>query len=487
MKFEIPQAFTFSDVSLIPHYSEILPSEVDIKINLAQKLTLNAPIMSAAMDTVTTASMAIAMAQVGGLGIIHKNMSIGKQAQEVYRVKKYEAWVINNPITITPDATIAQAKALVKEQCVSGFPVVSSEGELLGMLTARDIRFAERSSHLVRDVMSRDLVIARQKSDTNHCLSLMKQKRVEKLPLVDEENKLTGLVTIKDIHKAFTFPDAVRDQRGRLCCGAALGCTPDLEERAHALVQAGADVLVIDAAHGHSMNVGRAVQQLRTWFKEHLIIAGNVVTKEGAQFLSESGADAVKVGVGPGSICTTRVVAGVGIPQLSAIMSIGFDAKKRGYSVIADGGLQFSGDITKALAAGAHAVMTGSLLAGTKEAPGERLFYGGREFKVYRGMGSTGAMREGSKDRYGQSQVEDAKKLVPEGIEGRIPYRGSVSETIFQLMGGLRAGMGYLGASSIDELQKNAQFIRVTPAGLREGHVHDITITKEASNYNFQD
>lgn len=487
MKIDLPEAFTFSDVTLVPHYSEVLPSEVDIKVNLAQKLTLNMPIMSAAMDTVTTAPMAIAMAQVGGLGIIHKNMSVSEQAQEVYRVKKYEAWVINNPVTITPDATIAQAKALVEEQSVSGFPVISSEGELLGMLTARDMRFAEATSHLVRDVMSRDLVVARSKADTKHCLELMKQKRVEKLPLVDDDNKLTGLVTIKDIHKAFTFPDAVRDQQGRLCCGAALGCSPDLEERAHALVQAGADVLVVDSAHGHSKNVAEAIQRLRRWFKDHLIVAGNVVTREGAQFLYEAGADVVKVGVGPGSICITRVVAGVGIPQLSAIMSIGQDAKERGYSVIADGGLQFSGDITKALAAGAHAVMTGSLLAGTKEAPGERLYYGGREFKVYRGMGSTGAMKEGSKDRYGQGQVEDAKKLVPEGIEGRIPYRGTVAETIFQLMGGLRAGMGYLGAATVRQLQENARFMRVTSAGQRESHVHDITITKEAPNYYFQD
>ncbi len=487
MKHDIPEALTFSDVSLIPHYSEILPSDVDVSINLAGKLTLNSPIISAAMDTVTTASMAIAMAQVGGLGIIHKNMSIAEQAQEVFRVKKYEAWVINNPVTIAPDATIAEAKALVSEQSVSGFPVVSSEGELLGMLTARDIRFAESPTHLVKEAMSKDLIIANSPADTKYCLELMKQRRVEKLPLVDHENRLTGLVTIKDIHKAFTFPDAVRDQRGRLCCGAALGCTPDLEERAHALVKAGADVLVVDSAHGHSKNVGDAVKRLRSWFKDHLIIAGNVVTQEGANFLYEAGADVIKVGVGPGSICITRVVAGVGIPQLSAILSIGRAAKERGYSVIGDGGLQFSGDITKALAAGAHAVMTGSLLAGTKEAPGERLYYGGREFKVYRGMGSTGAMKEGSKDRYGQGKVDDAKKLVPEGIEGRIPYRGTVAETIFQLVGGIRAGMGYLGASSIRQLQENAQFIRVTSAGQRESHAHDITITKEAPNYNFQD
>jgi IMP dehydrogenase len=487
MKIDLPEAFTFSDVSLVPNYSEVLPGDVDTKVNLANKLVLNAPIISAAMDTVTTAPMAIAMAQVGGLGIIHKNMAISDQAQEVYRVKKYEAWVINNPVTIAPDATIAQAKALVAEQCVSGFPVVSSEGELLGMLTARDMRFAENPAHLVREIMSRDLVIARPKADTKHCLELMKQKRVEKLPLVDSENKLMGLVTIKDIHKAFTFPDAVRDQRGRLCCGAALGCGPDLEERAHALVEAGADVLVVDSAHGHSKNVGDAIRRLRSWFKDHLIVAGNVVTQEGANFLNEAGADVIKVGVGPGSICITRVVAGVGIPQLSAIMSIGRGAKERGYSVIGDGGLQFSGDIVKALGAGAHAVMTGSLLAGTKEAPGERLFYGGREFKVYRGMGSTGAMKEGSKDRYGQGRVDDAKKLVPEGIEGRIPYRGTVAETIFQLMGGLRAGMGYLGAANIRQLQENASFIRVTSAGQRESHVHDITITKEAPNYYFQD
>ncbi len=483
MPSQFVEAFTFGDVSLVPAYSSILPHQVDTSVSL-RGVTLKSPIMSAAMDTVTNSHMAIAMAQVGGLGVIHRNMTIGEQAQEVFRVKKYEAWVISNPITIMPNATIGEARALVRELDVSGFPVVSEENELLGMLTARDMRFADSNAALVRDVMSRDVVAAKVDADTGLCLELMKSNRIEKLPLVDEEYRLVGLVTVKDIHKATTFPDSARDQKGRLCCAAALSCGSDLEERAHALVQAGVDVLVVDSAHGHTANVENAVRSLRHWFKEHFIVAGNVVTEEGAVFLYEAGADAIKVGVGPGSICTTRVVAGVGIPQLSAIMSVGRAAKERGFMVIADGGLQFSGDITKALAAGAHVVMTGSLLAGTKEAPGERILFGGREFKVYRGMGSLDAMGKGSKERYGQGAVEERGKLVPEGIEGRIPYRGCAADVVFQLMGGLRAGMGYLGARTIGELHEKAHFIRVSPAGFREGHVHDITITKEAPNYH---
>lgn len=484
MVLNLEECLTFSDVSLVPTYSALLPHEVDISIDLGAKISLKAPILSAAMDTVTAAPMAIAMAQAGGLGIIHKNMKIAEQAKEVFQVKKYEAWVIANPVTIEPHMTIGFAQKMVREAQVSGFPVVSKEGLLLGMLTARDMRLAERDSDLVSDLMSKDLVKAKANTTTKSCLDLMKSRRVEKLPLVDEHDRLVGLVTIKDIHQVSTFPHAVRDAKGRLCCGVALGVGADLEERAYAVVEAGADVLVLDSAHGHSKNIGIALQKLRSWFKDHLIIAGNVVTAEGAIFLHEAGADVVKVGVGPGSICTTRVVAGVGIPQLSAIMKVGRAAKERGFQVIADGGLQFSGDITKALAGGAHAVMTGSLLAGAKEAPGERLLYGGREFKVYRGMGSLSAMKKGSKERYGQHELSD-QKLVPEGIEGRIPYRGKAADIIFQLMGGLRAGMGYLGAHTIAQLQENAHFIRVSAAGLREGHVHDISITKEAPNYNF--
>lgn len=480
------EALTFGDVSLVPSYSEVLPTEVDTTIVLGKKLALHAPMLSAAMDTVTTSDMAIAMAQAGGLGVIHKNMAPFEQAHEVTLVKKYEAWVIQDPITIAPDVTIAEAKKLVEKESVSGFPVVSDAGELLGMLTARDIRFAEASNQ-VREVMSTDLVIARSGANTDLCLSLMKSRRVEKLPLVDEENRLRGLVTVKDINKSSTYPYSTKDNAGRLCCAAAVGCGPDLEERAFALVQAGVDMIVLDSAHGHSKNIFQAVKKLRSWFKDLLIVAGNVVTKEGAQFLYEAGADVVKVGVGPGSICTTRMVAGVGIPQLSAIMEVARAAREYGFSIIGDGGLQFSGDITKALAAGAHAVMTGSLLAGTKEAPGERIFYGGREFKVYRGMGSLSAMSKGGKERYGQARVDDLQKLVPEGIEGRIPYRGSAGDTVFQLMGGLRAGMGYMGARTIADLQEKARFVRVSPAGLREGHVHDITITKEAPNYYFSE
>lgn len=483
MQNQFMEALTFGDVSLVPGYSSVLPAQVDPSMRL-RDVTLKAPILSAAMDTVTNSQMAIAMAQIGGLGVIHKNLSIAEQAQEVFRVKKYEAWVIANPITITPQATIGDARTLVKEQGVSGFPVVSDEDELVGMLTARDMRFAENNAVKVCDVMSRNLVAAKVDADTAYCLDLMRNNRIEKLPLVDAHYRLVGLVTVKDIHKAATFPDSVRDQRGRLCCGAAVSCGPDLEERAHALVHAGVDVLVVDSAHGHTLNVETAVKNLRRWFPDHVIVAGNVVTEEGAIFLYEAGADAIKVGVGPGSICTTRIIAGVGIPQLSAIVSVGRAAKERGFCVIADGGIQFSGDITKALAAGAHAVMTGSLLAGTKEAPGERILFGGREFKTYRGMGSLDAMSKGSKDRYGQGNVEERGKLVPEGIEGRIPYRGCAADVIFQMMGGLRAGMGYLGARTIAEMHEKARFIRVSPAGFREGHVHDITITKEAPNYH---
>jgi IMP dehydrogenase len=480
------ECLTFNDVSLVPLYSQILPSEVDISIALGQKLRLKAPVLSAAMDTVTTAPMAIAMAQVGGLGIIHKNMDIGEQASEVRKVKKYEAWVIANPVTIEPDKTIGDAEALVSKESVSGFPVISKEGKLLGMLTARDMRLAENKGQLVSELMSTDLVKAKADVNTRSCLELMKQRRIEKLPLVDERDNLVGLVTIKDLHQVSTGPEAVRDTLGRLYCGAAVGVGPDLEERAHALIDAGVDALVLDSAHGHSANIGSSLERLRSWFPELLIIAGNVVTAEGAVFLYEAGADVIKVGVGPGSICMTRVVAGVGIPQLSAIMNVGLAAKERGFQVIADGGLQFSGDITKAIAAGAHAVMTGSLLAGALEAPGEKLLYGGREYKVYRGMGSISAMKKGSSERYGQKSTP-LSKLVPEGVEGRTPFRGNVSDIIFQLMGGLRAGMGYVGASNISDLQEKARFVRLTPAGLREGHVHDISITNEAPNYYLQE
>jgi IMP dehydrogenase len=479
----IEEALTFNDVSLVPAYSEVLPTDVDLSVNFNDKLRLSAPILSAAMDTVTTSQMAIAMAQAGALGVIHKNLTIAEQAREVVRVKKYEAGVISDPVTIGPEATIAEARALMDEHGVSGFPVVEPSGHLLGMLTNRDIRFAQSQMDLVREHMSTDLVKARIGESTNICIDLMKNRRIEKLPLVDANHRLRGLVTLKDMDNVNISPDSVRDQKGRLRCGVALGCGDDLEERAHALVEAGADALVIDVAHGHSSRVKTAVESLRRWFKDHLIIAGNVVTPEAAIFLYKAGADVVKVGVGPGSICITRVVAGIGIPQLSAILAVGQAAKEHGFHVIADGGLQFSGDITKALAAGASAVMTGSLLAGTEEAPGERLLYGGREYKVYRGMGSIGAMQRGSKERYGQ-QKRDSGKLVPEGIEGRVPYRGTVADVIFQLTGGLRAGMGYVGAPTINELHKKARFVRVSAAGQRESHVHDITITKEAPNYH---
>lgn len=480
---EIKESLTFNDVSLVPDYSEVLPQEVSVSTRLADKIELKAPILSAAMDTVTTAEMAIAMAQAGGLGVIHKNMSVAEQAREVMRVKKYEAGIIADPVTIAPEQSIGDARALMNEHGVSGFPVVDGDGILLGMLTSRDIRFAESMAEKVSLHMSTNLVRARLGESTKICIDLMKNRRVEKLPLVDDNNRLKGLVTLRDMNNLNISPDSTRDSGGRLRCAAALGCGDDLEERAQALMDAQVDAFVVDVAHGHSLRVRESLIKLRTWFKDQALIAGNVVTAEGARFLHKAGADVVKVGVGPGSICITRVVAGIGIPQLTAILDVGRVAKEYGFQVIADGGIQYSGDVTKALAAGAHAVMTGSLLAGTEEAPGERILFGGREYKVYRGMGSLGAMNLGSKERYGQHK-NSSGKLVPEGIEGRVPYRGFVSDVIFQLTGGVRAGMGYLGARDLLSLQEKARFVRVSAAGQRESHVHDITITKEAPNYH---
>lgn len=481
----VPLALTFSDVSLVPKYSEIRPNEVDVSINLAKKLDLKIPVFSAAMDTVTTSAMAIAMAQVGGVGVIHKNFSIEEQSKEILKVKRYESGVILNPVTVRPNQTIFSTKELAKKHGITGFPVVDENNFLIGMITARDISFAKNDDLLVSDVMSKDLAVSFVDDHAADCRDIMRRKRVEKLPLVDEHNKLKGLITIKDMNKVDTFPNAVKDEDGRLKCGAALGVEDNFEERAFSLHKAGADFFVVDSAHGHSLAIKQIIMKLRSWFKDILIIAGNVVTAEAGKFLHDAGADVIKVGIGPGSICTTRIVAGVGIPQLTAIADVAKASREYGFDIIADGGIQFSGDIAKALAAGAHTVMLGSLLAGTKESPGEFLLFGGREYKVYRGMGSIGAMQEGSKERYGQEKYANAK-LVPEGIEGRVPYKGNVAEVLHQLVGGLKAGMGYLGASTIKELQKNAFFVRSTQAGLKESHVHDVIITKESSNYHVQ-
>ncbi len=478
----ISLGLTFDDVSLVPAYSEILPAQVDIASSLGPSLLLKAPLLSAAMDTVTESATAVTMAHMGGLGVIHKNMSIAKQTEEVTLVKRFEAGVVSHPLTIGPDTTIAEVMQLMKNHRVSGFPVTTN-GKLCGIVTKRDLRFTEEMQVAVALVMTKNVVSAKEGTSAETCRALMQEHRIEKLPLVDSEGKLTGLVTIKDLQNVLAYPNAVRDSRGRLLCAAALGVSQDLEARAHALVAAGVDALVVDAAHGHSLAVIKSVKNLRQWFPDLTIVAGNIVTGEGALALADAGANAVKVGIGPGSICTTRIVAGVGVPQISAVMEVAKVTKRKGISLISDGGIKYSGDMVKALAAGANLIMVGSLLAGTDEAPGEQVLYQGRTFKVYRGMGSLGAMAQGSKDRYGQADVTESGKFVPEGIEGRIPYRGPLSSTVYQLMGGLRSGMGYLGAANIAELQQKAKFVQVTSSGLRESHVHDVIITKEAPNY----
>ncbi len=479
------EALTFDDVCLVPSYSEVLPANVDVGIHLGRGISLAVPFFSAAMDTVTESATAIAMAQCGGMGVIHKNLKPQEQAAEVRRVKKYEAGVVSDPVTITPQHTAKQAEELMSQQRVSGFPVVE-DGKLVGIITKRDLKFATDKTLLVSELMTKDVVTVHEGSQGDICLQTMQRHRIEKLPLVDEKGFLRGLVTIKDLQKNSTFPNSARDSRGRLLCAAAVGPGEDLVQRAEMLVDAGVDMLVVDTAHGHSLGVVNAVKWLRHNFPELLICAGNIVTAEAVEMLADAGADVVKVGIGPGSICTTRIVAGVGVPQLTAVWEVSQAAKRLGVAVIADGGIKYSGDVVKALAAGATAVMVGSLFAGTDEAPGERILFQGRAFKVYRGMGSLDAMVKGSKDRYGQADIEAADKLVPEGIEGRIPYKGLLSAVIFQLVGGLRSGMGYLGAADLTALKKNARFVQLTSAGLRESHVHDVVITKEAPNYNVQ-
>ncbi len=476
------EGLTFDDVLLVPAKSEVLPRDVSVKTKLAETLQLNVPILSAGMDTVTEAKMAIAMAREGGLGIIHKNMSIEEQAEQVDRVKRSESGVITNPFFLTPDRQVFDAEHLMGKYRISGVPIVDEEQKLVGILTNRDLRFIEDYSIKIDDVMTKEnLVTAAVGTTLQEAEKILQKYKIEKLPLVDDDGVLKGLITIKDIEKVIEFPNSAKDAQGRLIVGAAVGVSADADARIAALVEAGVDVIVIDTAHGHSKGVLEKVKAVRKAYPDLNIIAGNVATAEATRDLIEAGANIVKVGIGPGSICTTRVVAGIGVPQITAIYDCATEAQKHGVPIIADGGIKYSGDITKALAAGAHAVMLGSLLAGVSESPGEREIYQGRQFKVYRGMGSLAAMEKGSKDRYFQ---ENNQKLVPEGIEGRIAYKGPLNDTIHQLVGGLRAGMGYCGTETLERLRSDAQFIKITGAGLRESHPHDVQITKEAPNYS---
>ena len=483
---EIEERLTFDDVLLVPAFSEVLPKEADVSSQLTRTIRLNIPLVSAAMDTVTESRTAISMAQEGGIGVIHRNMSVPDQAGEVDKVKKSESGMILNPITMSPEQKIYEALEVMKKYRISGVPITKS-GKLVGILTNRDLRFEKQLDEKISSVMTKDHLITVPVGTTLEASKeILHKNRIEKLLVVDEQNNLKGLITIKDIEKMRRYPHSCKDPLGRLRVGAAIGPGKDREERTEALIKAGVDVLVIDTAHGHSRDVLAAVRDTKANFPDCQLIGGNVATREGTLDLIKAGVDAVKVGVGPGSICTTRVIAGVGIPQLSAIIETSGVSERYGVPVIADGGIKFSGDITKAIAAGAHTVMIGNLFAGTDESPGEIVLYQGRSYKVYRGMGSIEAMKEGSKDRYFQEDVESEAKLVPEGIEGRVPYRGALSYAIQQLIGGMKAGMGYLGARNIQELQQKAKFIRITSSGLRESHVHDVIITKEAPNYRLE-
>lgn len=477
----LKQAYTFDDVLLVPQKSELLPKDTVLSTYLTKKIKLNIPLMSAGMDTVTEAKMAIAMAREGGIGIIHKNMSIEKQAIEVDKVKRQENGVITDPFYLSPDNTIEEAQALMSKYRISGVPI-TVEGKLVGIITNRDIVFETNFLRPIKEVMTKEnLITAPENTTVEEAKSILMEHKIEKLPLVDDSNNLRGLITIKDIEKAIKFPNAAKDNKGRLLCGAAVGVTGDMLERVSALVKANVDAITIDTAHGHSKGVLDAVRKIKEIYPELQVIAGNIATAEAAKDLILAGADCIKVGIGPGSICTTRVVAGVGVPQLTAVMDCYEEAEKYGIPVIADGGIKYSGDVVKALAAGAKVVMMGSMFAGCEESPGETEVYQGRSYKVYRGMGSLGAMACGSKDRYFQ---EGNKKLVPEGIEGRVPYKGSVTETIYQILGGLRSGMGYVGAGNLEQLCERAVLVVQTSSGLRESHPHDIVITKEAPNYS---
>lgn len=480
------EGLTFDDVLLVPAHSEVLPKDVDLSVQLTPKIKLNIPMISAGMDTVTESKMAIAMARQGGLGIIHKNMTIDEQAEEVEKVKRSENGVITNPFFLTPTHQVFDAEHLMGKYRISGVPIVNNEEDLklVGIITNRDLRFISDYSLKIDDVMTKeDLITAPNGTTLEEAEKLLQQYKIEKLPIVDEEGKLKGLITIKDIEKVIEFPNAAKDKHGRLLVGAAVGVSKDTMPRIAKLVEAQVDIITIDTAHGHSQGVLNTIKDIRAAYPGLEIIAGNVATGEGTRALFEAGVDVVKVGIGPGSICTTRVVAGVGVPQITAVYDAATVAREYGKSIIADGGIKYSGDIVKAFAAGGHVVMLGSLLAGTSESPGETEIFQGRQFKVYRGMGSLAAMEQGSKDRYFQ---EDAKKLVPEGIEGRLPFKGPLSDTIHQLVGGIRAGMGYCGTKDLLDLREKSQFIRMTGAGLRESHPHDVQITKEAPNYSLQ-
>ncbi len=480
---DLKEFLTFDDVLLVPCYSEVLPAAVDVSTKLTREISLNMPLVSAAMDTVTTSEMAISLARQGGIGIIHRNLGIREQAREVDRVKRSESGMIVDPITIGPDEKISDALAIMSRYHISGVPVTVN-GYLKGILTNRDLRFIENMELKVEEVMTRDnLITVDEGIGIEESKALLHKHRVEKLLVIDQDNKLRGLITIKDIQKAIMFPYSTKDDFGRLRVGAAVGVGPDREERAAALLKKGVDVIVVDTSHGHSKNVIETVRSIKSKFPELQVIAGNVATEAGVEDLVKAGADGVKVGVGPGSICTTRVVAGVGVPQISAILDCARAAERLGVPIVADGGIKFSGDVTKALAAGAHSVMIGSLLAGTDESPGEVVLYQGRSYKSYRGMGSLEAMKEGSKDRYAQHEGVAENKLVPEGIVGMVPAKGPVANSLNQLIGGIKAGMGYLGARNLDQLKKKARFMRITQAGLKESHVHGVVITKEAPNY----
>ena len=479
----LPVGLTFDDVLLIPAESSVLPKEIDVSTRLTERIKLNIPLVSAAMDTVTESKTAIAMAQEGGIGIIHRNLSVWAQAGEVEKVKKFESGMITDPITVAPNQKISEAQDIMTKFGISGLPVVKN-GRLVGILTNRDLRFEKKLDRMVSEVMTKDkLVTVKPGVDLDEAKEILHQHRIEKLLVVDDKYELRGLITVKDIEKKIQYPSACKDQRGRLRVGAAVGVGADWEERVENLVRAGVDLIAVDTAHGHSKNVIDVIGQIRRRYPDLDLAGGNVATGEGATALIHAGVNVVKVGVGPGSICTTRVVSGVGVPQITAIGSCAKAAARQNVPIIADGGVKYSGDITKALAAGANSVMIGSLFAGTEESPGETILYQGRTYKAYRGMGSIGAMGQGSRDRYGQADVMDSNKLVPEGIEGQVPYKGSLSFNIHQLVGGLRAGMGYLGCKDVRTLHAKAKFMQVTSAALREGHVHDVFITKEAPNY----
>ena len=478
------EGLTFDDVLLVPRKSDVLPSEINLQTKLTKKITLNIPLLSAAMDTVTESELAIAMAREGGAGTIHKNMSIEDQADQVERVKRSENGVITNPFFLHPDNFVYEADELMGKYKISGVPICDADGKLVGIITNRDLRFLPSYNIPIHEVMTKENLLTTKEGTTlEEAKAILCKAKVEKLPIVDENYRLKGLITIKDIEKASRYPNSAKDSAGRLICGAAVGVTADILDRAGALLQAGADYLVLDSAHGHSRNIIQCVGKLKDAFPDAQVIAGNIATADAARDLISAGAEAIKVGIGPGSICTTRVVAGIGVPQLTAVMNAYSVACEAGIPIIADGGVKYSGDLPKAIAAGANVIMIGSLFAGCEESPGTSEIYQGRQFKVYRGMGSIAAMEHGSRDRYFQ---ENAKKLVPEGVEGRVPYKGPLSDTIYQLMGGLRAGMGYCGAPDIETMKAEGYFVKISSAGLRESHPHDINITKEAPNYSIQ-